>query len=96
MTRGDVLVFLRLNKSVFKTEMGITKLGLFGSLARNQVPNDIAIIVEFEDDTQNLFGKKIKLKEIIESEFHLMVDVCQEQYIKPSAKPIIMRDAIFV
>ncbi len=96
MHREEVLAFLKSKKSIFKTDLGIVKLGLFGSLARNEKPNDIDIIVEFEPDTQDLFGKKFKLKEIIEAQFHRKVDVCQEQFIKPYAKPIILRDAIFV
>jgi uncharacterized protein len=96
MKREDILAFLKLQKPTFKTEMGVNKLGLFGSLARNEKPNDIDIIVEFEPGTQDLFEKKFKLKQIIEAKFNFPTDICREKYIKPNVKELIMRDAIFV
>jgi uncharacterized protein len=96
MNREDILTFLSVQKLALKTEMGISKLGLFGSLARNEEPHDIDIIVEFEPGTQNLFEKKFKLKQIIESKFNFPADICREKFIKPNVRELIMRDAIFV
>ncbi|MFN6090214.1 MAG: nucleotidyltransferase family protein [Cyclobacteriaceae bacterium] len=96
MERDDILAFLRLQKLAFKTEMGISKIGLFGSLARNEKPNDIDIMVEFEPGTQDLFEKKFKIKQIIEARFNFPTDICREKFIKPNVKELIMRDVIFV
>jgi uncharacterized protein len=96
MKREDILMFLRGQKLTLKTEMGISKLGLFGSLARNEKPHDIDIIVEFEPGTQDLFDKKFRLKQIIEAKFNFPTDICREKFIKPNVKELIMRDAIFV
>jgi predicted nucleotidyltransferase len=96
MKRDDILAFLRLQKLAFKTEMGISKIGLFGSLARNEKPNDIDIMVEFEPGTQDLFEKKFKIKQIIEARFNFPTDICRERFIKPNVKELIMRDVIFV
>ena len=96
MERDDILAFLRLQKLAFKTEMGISKIGLFGSLARNEKPKDIDIIVEFEPGTQDLFEKKFKIKQIIEARFNFPTDICREKFIKPNVKEQIMRDVIFV
>jgi uncharacterized protein len=96
MDRDDILAFLRVQKLAFQSEMGISKIGLFGSLARNEKPNDIDIIVEFEPGTQDLFEKKFKLKQIIETKFNFPTDICREKFIKPNVKDIIMRDVIFV
>ena len=96
MERDDILAFLRLQKLAFKTEMGISKIGLFGSLARNEKPNDIDIMVEFEPGTQDLFEKKFKIKQIIEARFNFPTDICREKFIKPNVKEQIMRDVIFV
>jgi predicted nucleotidyltransferase len=96
MARDDILAFLRLQKLAFKTEMGISKIGLFGSLARNEKPNDIDIMVEFEPGTQDLFEKKFKIKQIIEARFNFPTDICREKFIKPNVKELIMRDVIFV
>jgi predicted nucleotidyltransferase len=76
--------------------MGISKIGLFGSLARNEKPNDIDIMVEFEPGTQDLFEKKFKIKQIIEARFNFPTDICREKFIKPNVKELIMRDVIFV
>jgi uncharacterized protein len=96
MKREDILAFLKGQKLALKAEMGINKLGLFGSLARNENPHDIDIIVEFEPGTQDLFDKKFRLKQIIEAKFNFPTDICREKSIKPNVKELIMRDAIFV
>lgn len=77
-------------------QFGIVKLGLFGSVARNEKPNDIDIIIEFEPNTEDLFEKKNQLREVIESKFKLPVDICREKFIRPSIKELILKDAIFI
>jgi uncharacterized protein len=96
MKKEEVLDFLSNQKNTFTKDFGISKLGLFGSLARNEKPNDIDIIVEFEPNTESLFEKKIRIKSILEERFNLPTDICREKYLKPSVRQLILRDAIFV
>jgi uncharacterized protein len=82
---NDIIDFLRLNKSFFKTNFNIIRIGIFGSYARNEQTetSDIDIIVEFEENTEDLYDKKFELREFIISKFKLKVDICREGAIKP-------------
>jgi len=48
LTREDILTILRDNKERFAEQYGVTKLGLFGSFARNEATeeSDVDICVE--------------------------------------------------
>ncbi len=96
MNREEIISFLSMQKSIFLKEFGVIRLGLFGSAARGEKANDIDVIVEFEPGTQDLFEKKILIKQILESKFQLHVDICREKSIKPQARELIMHDAVFV
>lgn len=63
LDREDILNYLRERKSDFEKEFNITKVGLFGSYARNEQREDIDIdlIVEFAPNTQNLISKETSL-----------------------------------
>ncbi|MCF8358744.1 MAG: nucleotidyltransferase domain-containing protein [Prolixibacteraceae bacterium] len=97
-TSEAILEYLLNNKERFKTEYKLVKIGLFGSYARgeNQSGSDIDILVEFQDNTPDLFGKKLSLINEIESNFNLPVDICREKYIKPAFREMIFTEARYV
>ncbi|MBK8653244.1 MAG: nucleotidyltransferase domain-containing protein [Haliscomenobacter sp.] len=84
-SQENILSFLRQQKKRFFEEYRLVKLGLFGSFARGDETeaSDIDLIVEFAPGTEDLFGKKQQLREIVEQQFDRPVDVCREKYIKP-------------
>lgn len=98
ITRFDILQYLSVQKELFHNQFGLTKLGLFGSFARDeQKPDsDIDIILDFAPGTTKLFEKKRALKEIIGEDLNRPVDICREKYILPHFRDLILRDAIFV
>ena len=96
MNKEEIILFLVAQKESFLRSFGVTKLGLFGSAARGEKPNDIDLIVEFEPGTEDLFEKKFQIRQILESRFKLPVDICREKFIKPQVKELIMHDVIFV
>ena len=53
LTRENVLQILRENKDRFAEKYGVTKIGLFGSFARNEAPeeSDIDVCVELAKTT---------------------------------------------
>lgn len=71
---------------------------MFGSFARNTPTekSDIDLIVEFEDNTPNLYDLKNKLRQYIMEHLGRDVDICREKYIKPYAREMILREAIYV
>lgn len=96
--REDILSFLRERKDELFSEFQLVKIGLFGSFARNEGgdDSDIDIIVEFQPNTENLYEKKSKIKELVSRKFNRNVDLCREKYIKPFYKTQIQESVIYV
>lgn len=98
ISSNQVLAYLASNKMRFQQEYHLTKIGVFGSIARNEPvdDSDIDLIIEFEDNTDDLFDLKQKLKAEIMNEFNVSVDICREKYIKPVFRKQILSEAKYV
>ncbi len=96
MNKQEIISILSGQKHLFSSKYGITKLGLFGSAARGENPNDIDVIIEFESGKKDLFEKKNKIRNTLESKFQLPVDLCREKFIRAKVRGLILNDAIFV
>lgn len=98
ISKEDILAFLREKKEELFSDYHVTKLGLFGSFAKNENndESDIDLLIEFEPNTENLTEKKSKIKDLVQSQFGLKVDLCREKYIKPYFKSQILQSAIYV
>lgn len=96
-TKRQILIFLSEKRKYLKDNYHVTKIGLFGSYARDEQEkgSDIDIIVEFEKNTQNLFELKQKLREYLRSELNADVDLCREKYIKPIIRNKILKETIY-
>jgi predicted nucleotidyltransferase len=96
-TKAEILLFLKENKSLFREKFHIVRIGVFGSYARgDQNKNsDIDLLVEFEDNTQDLYELKIQLKEFFKNRLNLEVDICREKYIKPRIRKFILKETIY-
>lgn len=94
----EILDFLAENKHFLKEKFHVVRIGLFGSFARREQSDnsDIDLIVEFEENTPNLFDKKIEIKKFFQDRFNLKVDICREKYIKSRFKSRILNEAIYV
>jgi len=97
-TQNHILHYLSANKQNISRKYHLTKIGIFGSYAYGkQTPeSDLDLLVEFEDNTPDLTGKKEFLRKEIQSVFHIPVDICREKYIKPVFRQQILSDAIYV
>lgn len=97
-SKDDILNFLSQRREFLEKNFHIVKLGLFGSYVRgdNKSGSDIDLIVEFEENTQNLFDIKRNLKAYIKENLNLEVDICREKYIKPRYKNAILNEAQYV
>jgi predicted nucleotidyltransferase len=96
-TRDQILSFLSQNKKLFRDRFHIVRIGLFGSYARGEqnLNSDIDLLVEFEDNTQDLYDLKIQLKDFFKKNFELEVDICREKYIKPRIKNSILKETVY-
>jgi uncharacterized protein len=97
-TRDQIISFIAKNKDLFRNKFHITKIGIFGSFARGEQnkESDLDLIVEFEDDTQNLYDLKLDIKEFFRSELGIEIDICREKYIKPRIKKEILKETVYV
>ncbi|MFH2143738.1 MAG: nucleotidyltransferase family protein [Bacteroidota bacterium] len=98
ISKPDILNFLKANKTFFQTKYNVIKIGIFGSYAREEQTekSDIDIIVEFEENTADLYDKKFELREYLILHFNKKIDLCREGAIKPIFKSIILKEAIYV
>lgn len=91
----QILSYLSSNKARFRKEYHLTRIGVFGSIARGEQGSgsDIDVIVEFEENTRDLYAIKQRLKKELQSKFNIPVDICREKYIKPIFKNLILSEA---
>ena len=96
-TRDQILAFLSQNKKLFRDKYHIVRIGLFGSYSRGEQnpDSDIDILVEFEENTQDLYDLKIQLKEFFHIQLGIDVDICREKYIKPRFKSYILKETVY-
>lgn len=93
-TQKEILTFLSDNRNYFKENFNIIRIGLFGSYSRGDqtINSDIDLVVEFEENTPELYEKKNSLKQYIKDKLGLNTDICREKYIKPQIKKSILRE----
>lgn len=98
LTKNEILDFLRKNKSEISSKYCLTKIGLFGSFAREEQTenSDIDLLVEYKPDAKKLYDVEEDLRLFISSTFKRKVDICSEKWIKPVFKPLILKDVIYV
>ena len=98
LEQNDIIDFLRKHIPDLKNEYNITKIGLIGSFARNEQTekSDIDILLEFEPGTENIYDKKMKLKEYLKINFNREVDLCREKYVKSYIRDYLDHEVIYV
>jgi len=96
-TRDQILTFLSQNKRMFRERYNIVRIGLFGSYARSDqnLKSDIDLLVEFEENTQDLYELKLQLKDFFKKNLGVEVDICREKYIKPRIKNSILKETVY-
>ena len=97
-TQKQILDFISVNKNLLKRQFHVSKIGLFGSYARNEQTDnsDIDLIIDFEENTDNLYYLKFELKRFFKENLNLEIDICREKYIKPVYKNRIIKETIYV
>ncbi len=96
-TKDQILTFISENKKMLQEKFHITRIGLFGSYARGEQKDssDIDLLVEFEENTQDLYDLKLQLKEFFRNRFGIETDICREKYIKPRIKKTILKETVY-
>lgn len=92
----DCIEKLSAFKREFGRQYGITKLGIFGSVARqeNTEDSDIDIVVEVEKPTLSLM---YELREMLKSFFKCEVDLVRfRSTLRPLFRSNILNDVVYV
>ena len=97
-TQKEILTFLQNNQEVLKNKYHVSKIGLFGSFARDEATkdSDVDLIVELDDGIENIHDVKTSLKEYLSQAFDRSVDLAREKYLKPYAREQILKDTVYV
>lgn len=95
MDREDVLTNLRTHKKEFIDKYGITRLGIFGSVARGQSTDasDVDVIVEMPPDLFQMVHMKEELEQILDAPVDL---IRHTKYLSAYLQSRIDDEAIYV
>ena len=93
MTREAILEKLRQHETELKSA-GITRLSLFGSMARGEQGNDVDLMAEFDSSRSltllDMAGLEIRLAEIV----GMPVDLAPAKMLKEPIKESATREAV--
>jgi len=95
MTKEYILNFLTTHKQELQNNYALTKIGLFGSYAKNtsNENSDIDIVIQ---STKKDFFLRDDLKEYLEDNFKISVDVGYLDSFRTYYKAKIEKDIIYV
>ena len=90
MNKEQALQILRDNRTILTETYGVRRIGLFGSIVRDQLKpkSDIGIVVEFEKEKKKLHNF-LALRRYLENQLGRPVDLGIESALKPA-----IRDAV--
>ncbi|MDP2079156.1 MAG: nucleotidyltransferase family protein [Sulfuricurvum sp.] len=97
-TQSEIIDFLQNNRKLLLEKYHVTKIGIFGSFARNEQKenSDVDLLIELEEGTQNIYDIKASLKQFLSASFNRSVDIAREKYLKPYAREVILKDTLYV
>ena len=94
--RSQVLEVLRKMKPILQEKYGVTHLGIFGSVARDEATENSDVDVVMEIEIPNLFTS-VNIKEDLEAELGIPVDLVQyRERMNTYLKARIEKDAVYV
>jgi predicted nucleotidyltransferase len=96
VTKETILEFLREHKQFLQEHYHVTKIGLFGSYARDEATQESDIDIAVELESQNSFRSFFSLLYFLEEHFHKKIDLGIEHSLKPLAKEKILKEIIYV
>ena len=96
MNRSQAIELLRQSKPTLSSRYGVTRLALFGSLARDDAreDSDADVLVAFDGPatSKRYFGVQFFLEDLLARP----VDLVTEQALRAELRPFIEREAIRV
>lgn len=96
ITRQEIIQFIRSHKQHLRDTYGVTRIGLFGSYARDEAKEGSDIDLTVEIQSSNKYRSFFGLKRHLEKNFNQKVDLGIESTLKPIAKLHILKEIIYV
>ena len=95
MTKKTVLNSIRVHKKELHEKFTVRKIGVFGSLARDDADgeSDVDVLVEFDQPT---FDHYMDLKFFLEQLLNVEVDLVMADTVKPRLRPYISQEVVYV
>jgi len=96
MNLEDVKKIIKNNFPFIKEKYGVKEVGIFGSFATGEQKkgSDVDILVEF-DRSITLFGY-VELKDFLEKQLKIKVDLVQKSGLKPLIKNSILKETVYL
>lgn len=96
-TKEEILSILKQHENELRKRFHVVRIGIFGSYARNEQDSgsDLDLLVEFEDNTPNLYDLKSDLSDFLMQRLGLEVDICREKFIKPRIRQSILKEVVY-
>ena len=93
----EALAFLSQHKSDIEKQFFVTKLGIFGSVARNEAQqhSDLDVLVEFEPKAKT-FDNFMHLAFFLEEVLNRRVEVVTPEALSPYIGPHILKEVEYV
>jgi uncharacterized protein len=96
MNRQRALELLRRSKPELKTRFGVTRMALFGSIARDTATSgsDVDVLVAFDGPatSKRYFGVQFYLEDLL----GCPVDLVTEKALRPELRPYIEQERVNV
>lgn len=96
MNKQEIIEFLVSHKQELNKKYGVTRIGLFGSYARDEAKEGSDIDIAVEIESKNKYRSFFELKRYLEKNFKNKVDLGIESTLKPIAKEYILKEMIYV
>jgi predicted nucleotidyltransferase len=95
MQQEEVLNVLRKHKQMLSTKYGVSRLGIFGSVARGEstASSDIDVVVEMPPDLFQMVHMKEELEQLLSTSVDL---IRYQKYLNTLLKRRIDAEAIYV
>ncbi len=96
MTKNDIIDFIKAHKKELQEQLGVTKIGLFGSYARGDAREDSDVDIAVELSDENRADNYFKLLHFLEDHLKIQIDLGIESSIKPAVKENVQKEIIYV
>ena len=96
MNKEQALQILREQRAVLTKTYGVRRIGLFGSIVRDQLrpESDIDIVVEIETDKKKLHNF-LALRRYLENQLGQPVDLGIESALKPVIRDAVQHEIVY-